>query len=229
MTDDQSCGSRNDGCRLRGAATFEESCVDHGGWVLDVGRRAGNPEALDGPARSNEIDIAAVGATVGKIGDEVIWRAFGSAGIAGSHRDHVGIERWIAQSGSVAVVSGRHHHDNAAIPCHLHCVSQGIERVLLNSVGAEREVQYPDVQTVVVAMLDYPIDGRNHLRDIDRTVGIGHLDVQDTCTGSDPDELARFLGTEGIGETVAAGNDPCHMGTVPVRIQIGEILSLGLE
>ena len=64
-----------------------------------------------------------------------------------------------------------------------------VEPVVLHAVGAEGQVEHPDVQAGVVAVLHDPVDGGDDLGDVDGAVGGGHLDVDDAGVGGDADEV----------------------------------------
>ena len=85
-----------------------------------------------------------------------------------------------------AVVAAGDHHDDAVAPRLLHGVGQRVEPVVLGAVGAVGEVEDPDVESGVVAVLHDPVDGGDDLRHVGRAVGAPTLRLTMRAPGATP-------------------------------------------
>ena len=85
-------------------------------------------------------------------------------------------------------VPRRDHDGDPGGPGALHGGVQRIERVRLDAVGSEREVQHLD--PVLRAMRDDPLERRDHDRDVGRPVRAGDLQRDELRAGGDPAPLA---------------------------------------
>src|SRR5262249_37147017 len=113
--------------------------------------------------------------------------------LARAHGDHERVVGRVVQLGGAhAGVAGRGDDHDALAPGALGGVGEGIDDVLLDAVGAEREVQHADVHAVVVAVLDHPVDAGNDLRHVGDAVAAGGLDVNDARVGRDAIEVVRI-------------------------------------
>ena len=146
-----------------------------------------------------------------------------AAEVRGADRDQVRVvggrrEAWRALAPLVAGVPGRGDHDDAVVPGLLGGVRERVDGVRLRRVRAVRQVEDADVQAVVGAVLDDPVDGRDDLRDVHATVGDADLEADDPCAGGD---AAVVL--------AGAGDQPGHRGAVAVGVEVPELRRLGLE
>ena len=71
-------------------------------------------------------------------------------------------------------------------------------------------------------MLHYPIDGCNHLRNVDRAFVVGHLDVENRRTRSNAVEETLALPCR-TGISAVTGDDARHVSAVPERIEVQEV------
>ena len=129
-------------------------------------------------------------------------------------RNHVGVDRRaIYPTCIVAPVASRSDNDDPGMPRPL---DGGRERITLaasHTGHPEREVQNSDVEPVVVAVLDDPVDPGDHLGDAGLTARTGNLDAHDPAVRCD----ARYL------VAVVAGDDPGQVRAVPVCVEIGKV------
>src|SRR3712207_9296806 len=65
--------------------------------------------------------------------------------------------------------------------------SQRVEGGVLGRVGAVAEVDHPDVEVAVVAVLHDPVEGGDDLGDVGGAVGGAGLDAHDAGLGGDAD------------------------------------------
>ena len=90
------------------------------------------------------------------------------AGSARAGRVHVALE--------AVVAAGCHDHD-AGLPGLLDRVGERVDPVVLRRVRAVGEVDDPDVQPVVVPVLDDPVDRGDDLADVGAAVGDADLEA----------------------------------------------------
>ena len=147
-----------------------------------------------------------------------------------SDRDHKRVVGRVAEECRVSVIPGRHHDNDARFPRLLNRVRQRIEEVVLSAVGTERQVQHSDVHSVVVAMLNHPVDGRNDLRHVGRSVATRRPDRENIGIGSHPGELIVVVVAVPVGSScpVTAGDDPGQVGPMSEGVNI-LLTSLRLE
>ena len=130
----------------------------------------------------------------------------------------------------VAAVTGGRDHDDALLPGLLDRVGQRIDLGRLGRVGAVGEVDHADVQTVVVAMLDHPVDRRDHLRHVHPAVGNTDLDRDDPRIRRHPAvggrRRARIRRAQ---RRVLARDQAGHERAMPVRVEIPQRRALRLE
>jgi len=88
-----------------------------------------------------------------------------------AHGDHVRVEGGSLRRPLVALVARRHDYHDALAPGYLDGVRKRVHPVVLATVGAERQVEHPDVHARVVAMLNNPVYGGQYLGYVRRAVG----------------------------------------------------------
>ena len=99
-----------------------------------------------------------------------------------------------------------------------------VDGVGLGAVGAEGEVEDADVQAVVGAVLDRPLDAGDHLGDVAVALGVGHLDAHDPrVRGHAHEVLAVPRVGAGRRGGVAAADDPGHVGAVAEAVEAAEV------
>jgi len=155
---------------------------------------------------------------------EATWSSQGAA--VPAHREDLRIVRRVgealgARALLVAGVAGRRDDDDARLPRLLHCVRERVALVRLRRVRAVREVEDADVHPVVVAVLDDPVDRRDHLGDVDTAVGHANLERDDACVGGYAAVAPRLA--------VVAGDQPGHERPVAVRVEVLQTRILGFE
>ena len=150
------------------------------------------------------------GASARERGDLVIPTFRRLVEVRRADRDHVGIVGGLGDRPDVrpAVARGDHDRDARGPGALDRCVER-IDRVRLDRIRAEREVQHPD--PVLAAVRDDPLDGGDHDRDVGGPVGAGHLDRDQLRAGGDAAPLAPR-------GTAVARDHPREMGAVPVLI-----------
>ena len=171
---------------------------------------------------------------------EVGHRVVGDAASCRSSRDAPTamialVERRVRQRGRgslglVAAVAGGGHDDDAGVPGLLDRVGERIDAVPLRRVGAVREVEDADVQIVVVAVLDDPVDRGDDLRDVNATVGSRDLEAYEARIGCHAAVgRCRGLVVWGGQGIVPACDEAGHEGAVAIGVQPGQVGRLGLE
>ncbi len=78
-------------------------------------------------------------------------------------------------------------------------------------------------------MLDHPVDGGDHLRDIGGPVGRGDLHVEQPGAGRHTQVLGAAGRRHRGDAVVASGDDPGQVGAVPVGVEMTKVVGLGLE
>ena len=126
----------------------------------------------------------------------------GSGRVVAADGDHVVVVRRIRDTGRavpglVAGVAGCGDDHDAGVPRLLRRERQRIAQRVLVRVRSVRQVQHPDVHSVVVLVLNHPVDRRDDLRDIDAAVGRADLHVHDAGIGRDAAVLG--VGLRGVG------------------------------
>ncbi len=203
---------------LTATGTQEVGAVHGRLGIVEIGIRTGGPQAEDRTTRRHQVHEPLRRSTVR---ERRHTRNLGCVVLRRSHRDHERVIGRVPQRSRVAVVPGRRHHHDAGIPRLLHHVRQRIPIIRLHTVGAVRQSDHPNVHPVVVAMLYHPVDRRDHLGHVHRTLRIRNLDVHQPGTRRHTLEVR-------IG-VVTTGDDPRQMGAMTKRIQIPQIRSLRLE
>src|SRR5829696_5498038 len=220
LRDQQRRGTGHDGGGLRGAAAPEETLPDPGSRVrgVQVGPRV--PEADHLLARSDEVGVAGAVTVVRERRDGVVGRGRRAVGVVAADGDHVRVVGRVVDllRTEALVADGDDDHDSL-VPGLLGRVGQRVHHVALDTVGTERHVQHPDVQTVLVAVLDDPVDGRDGLRDVGLTLGVSDLDADDAGVRRHADEVRRVPAHRGRGG-VTAGDDAGHGGPVTVGVEV---------
>ena len=76
-----------------------------------------------------------------------------------------------------------------------------------------------------------PVEPRDHLRNVGRTDGVAHFDIENLGVGGHPEEevLAGAWAEVGRGTVVAAGDDSGHVGAMPKEVEIAEVLVGAVE
>ena len=98
----------------------------------------------------------------------------------------------------------------------------GRERIVgaRGNVGqTERQIEHPDVQTVVVLVLDDPVDGGDDLLDVGDAVGSGDLHAHDAAVRCDAADLVA----------VVAGDDACEVRAVAEGVEVDEVRHPGFS
>jgi hypothetical protein len=109
-------------------------------------------------------------------------------------------------------------------------MGERVQPVVLDAVGAEREVEDPDVQSVAPAVLHHPVDPGDDLGDVGGSRGVGDLDAHHPGIRGDPDELVvRDRADRTRHRVVPPSDDPRHVGAVTVGVQVTHALVAGLE
>ena len=213
------------GSCLAGAAAPEEPVLIDGFWVLEVGGRAGRPQAEDRTPWCEHVVFAFAHAAVGEARQEVVARDVGAVGVGRTDSDHEWVAGGHPEVFAVAIVAGGDNDHDAGLPSLLDRKRQGVERGGLSGVGPERQVDHADVHPVVVLVLDDPVDGSNDLGDVHGAVVTRDLDVDDAGVGGDADELAVPGVGPRIGDPgVLAGDDAGHVGAVAVGVEVAEVV-----
>ena len=225
---DQRGRAARDRSGLGGPAAAEEAVAEGGSGkpLVDIG--AGDPKALEVGAGGQQVRVAGAAAEAREGGDERTEHRATSGGGGGAHGDDVGVRRGVVKpaAGGAPVAGGGHHHD-PGVPGHLGGEGQRVVLIALGAVGAERKVEDPDVDAVVVAVLDDPADRRDDLGDINRAAGRPDLDVDDPRVGRDAE-----IGGAGVGDVrpgVLARDEAGHEGAVAERIEVLDRGSGGVE
>ena len=177
LLEDERGGAGHDRGRLGRAAAALEAIVDDAGRarLIDVGAR--HAQALEVRTRCDEVGVAAVAAAGAARGEATrscrrVLRLGRRASVAPTAIDVrvVGGRREARRALAllVAGVAGRGDDDDAVLPRLLGRVRERIDLVGLGRVRAVGEVEDADVQAVVVAVLDDPVDGGDDLGDVGR-------------------------------------------------------------
>ena len=237
LVEDEGGGSGSDRGRFGGAAAAHEPSVEDGLAVdLLVDIRAQHPEALDVNAGGDEIRGAGRAGLRGggEVGHRVVGKLHRVIRVRRADRDDPLVEGRVCQRrrrslGLVSAVAGRRDDDDAGFPRLLDGEGQGVDPVPLRRVRAVGQVEDADVQAVVIAVLDDPVDRRDDLRDVRPAVGRGDLDAHDVRVGSHPAVgrrgCSRVRGGEGA---VPTGDQAGHERSVAVGVEVGQIGRLGL-
>ena len=131
--------------------------------------------------------------------------------VDGTDRDHERVVAGLVDR-SGAPVARRDHDGDPGGPRALHGGVQRVERVGLDAVGSEREVQHLD--PVLRAMRDDPLERRDHDRDVGRSVRAGDLHRDELRAGGDPAPLA-------VGGGAVPGDHAGEVRAVPVLVVAG--------
>ena len=133
----------------------------------------------------------------------------------GTDCDHIGRHRRaVDPTDVVATVARRCDDDDPGVPGTLDGRREWITLVRRHARHAEREVEYTDVEPVVVPVLDDPVDAGDHLGDVGLARCAGDLDVDDPAVRGDAaDHVA-----------VVTGDDAGEVGAVAVGVEPGEIV-----
>ena len=116
------------------------------------------------PARGDHVRLGDAvgggGSPGGEVGQDVVAEPLGAAVVDRADGHH---ERVVAGlgDGARAAVGGRHDHRDAGVPGPLDRVVEGVARVGLGGVGAQREVEHADV--VGVPEGDHPLHAASTL------------------------------------------------------------------
>src|SRR5512132_1387335 len=154
-------------------------------------------------------------AAAGEVGQLVVVEGGGAPVVGGPDRDHPRVVGRLGDGlGGGAVVAGRDDHGHAGRPGPLDRVVERVDPPVLGRVGAEAEVEHPDV----VALLegDHPLDGGQDVADVGGAVGPGDLHRQDP--GAWRDALPLTAGAGAV-----AGDQPGDEGAVPVAVVAVEL------
>ncbi len=159
-----------------------------------------------------------------------------SLGVGRPDRHEVAIDGRVGQRGGVvhvaleAVVAAGRDDEDARLPGLLGRVGERVDRGGLGAVGAVRQVDDPDVQVVVVAMLDDPVDRGDDLADVHPTVGDADLDRHDPGVRGHPAiGRRRRIRVRRREAGVLAGDEPGHERPVAVGVEVAQVGRLGLE
>ena len=145
-----------------------------------------------------------------EVGQLVVADGGGAAVVGGPDGDDPGVVGRLGDGPGVrALVAGRHDHGHAGRPGPLDRVVERVDLPVLLGVGAEAEVEDPDV--VPVLERDHPLDGGQDVADVGGAVGPGGLDRQDAGLGGDALPLAARAGP-------VAGDQPGDEGAVAVAV-----------
>ncbi len=193
--------------------------------------RPGVAQADDRGAGCDEVGPAGCVAAARPRGNDVVVSGDGAPPVRASHSDDVRVVRRVVHADvAVALVARSRDDDDAAAPRLLDGVCQRVESVVLNAVGAKRQVQHADVQAVAAAVLHHPVDPGDDLRDIGGTGGVRDLDVEDAGVRGDADEAVVRRRPDRCREVVVpAGDDPGHVRAVAVGVEVAQLLVARLE
>jgi hypothetical protein len=167
----------------------------------------------------------------GEVTDHIVVDAVGAPAVGAADREDPRVVGGIGQLlRPAAPVAGRDHHDDPLAPRHLRGVGEGVELVVLHAVGAEGQVEDPDVHARVVPVLHHPVDRGDDLRHIGGAIPVGDLHADDPGAGRHADEVVLDSLLDGQrGRIVAAGDDAGHVGAVPERVDVTSRVLLRLE
>ena len=237
LVEDQSRGARRDRSRLGSPAAAHEAVVEqrYPGPGVDV--RVGHAQALDVDAGSDEVGLSGRAGLGGgrEVRNHVVGHRSGPHRIRRTDRDDPFViggigERRRRSLGLVAAVAGGRDHDDSGIPCLFDGKGQGVDAVPLRRVRPIRQVEDPDVEAVVVAVLDDPVDGCDDLRHVGAAVGGGDLQADDSRVGRhSPVGRGRRVDVGTRERDVATGDEAGHEGPVTEGVEIRQVVGLGLE
>src|SRR3954463_14694732 len=146
LREQQRRGAGDDRSRLRRAGAAEEPLTGTPTRVVRVQVRPGGPQAHHGLARSDHVGVAHPVAGVGPAGDLVVVDACGAVGVGTTDGDDVRVVGRFGQLPLRAAVARRDHDHDAVAPRLLGGEGQRVEDIVLDTVGAERQVEHTDVQ-----------------------------------------------------------------------------------
>ena len=98
----------------------------------------------------------------------------------------------------------------------------------MSSRRVVRQVEDSDVEAACTPVVHHPIDGGDHLRDINGTAVIGNLDADDASIRSNSNEVGRACAAW-VGSGSTAGDDADDVGAVPVSVEAGNCWIATLE
>ena len=101
--------------------------------------------------------------------------------------------------------------------------------VVLGAVGAEGQVEHPDVEAVGLPVRDHPVDGGQHLADVGGARGVGDLDADQPGVGRHADEVLLAAADGGRDLVVPTGDEAGHVGAVAVGVLVAQVVVLRLE
>ncbi len=192
--------------------------------VHDVDERARGPQADDRGAGRDQVGGPLAledGAALRERGHPVVGAVGRALRVHGADGQHGRVVRRVGQpGGGPAAVAGRDDHHDAAVPGDLGRVGQRVEPVVLRRVGAERQVEHPDVQAGVAGVRHDPVDGGDDLRHVGVALRVGQLEAHDPRAGRHA-EVASVLRRVRRGRRagVAAGDDAGHVRAVTEGVQ----------
>ena len=155
--------------------------------------------------------------------------------VEAAHSHHEGVvgrtrKTRCANAFLIAGVAGRGNNHNATTPGLLDGKRERIDIGGLPRVGAIRKVQHANVETVVILVLDDPVDRRNDLGDIGAAVRRRHLQAYDAGVGRDTAVGGGRSIRIGSGQrAVVSGDKAGHERAVSEGVEILKIRGLRFE
>ncbi len=98
----------------------------------------------------------------------------------------------------------------------------------MNGISAVGQVDDPDIHAVVILVFYDPCDGCDDLGNVNGTILVGDLDIDDAAVGGHTKEAFGFAFHDLITINIrtAAGDDASHVGAVTKCIEIAKIVGL---
>jgi hypothetical protein len=138
--------------------------------------------------------------------------------------------RWRGSLGLVTSVAGRSHDHDPSIPRLFDGKGQRVDPEPLRRVRTVRDVENSDVHAIVIAVLDDPVDRRDHLRDVRSSVGGRNLDAHDARIWGHAAVGGRgCLRVRGGEPGIPTGDEAGHERAVAEGVEVGQVGRLGLE
>ena len=181
MLNDEGGSAGDDRGGLRRSASSEHPVSDGPGGSKVFGRiGAGRLETDDMGPRSDHVYSAQRCASrrEGRHNIITVVNSTKHVGCTDDHKVRAGGRR-TESPGLLAkppVVPGRDHHEDAFLPRYLEGLDQRVTLPGCGRICAEGEEQHPNVHSIVVLVLDHPVDRRDHLADVRAATGIRNLD-----------------------------------------------------
>ena len=151
----------------------------------------GHAQRDDRAAGGHDVGAPLGVAAVGEVGHDVVGAVVGAAGVDRAHREDVRAEGGHEQVvGLETVVAGGGHDDDAGPPRVLHRAGERVDLPGLERDRAVGQGDDADVHAAGVAVLDDPVEGGDHLGDVDASVAGADLHVEQLGLGGDPGEVA---------------------------------------